>query len=111
MTIWIDAMCIDQSSPQDKAQQIPNMAHIYGRAEKVILWLGPDHEYSSTCDLQTFSSANISDRALEPTNPMWKTSWSLLRLLIYQVTKELYWERTWIIQELGMAKEITFHIR
>jgi hypothetical protein len=40
VTIWVDAVCIDQSSVLEKNQQVPMMHEIYGKAEKVIIWLG-----------------------------------------------------------------------
>jgi len=38
--IWIDAICIDQSSPEEKSLQIPLMTEIYQRAHTVNIWLG-----------------------------------------------------------------------
>ncbi|KAJ9503020.1 hypothetical protein H2202_001172 [Exophiala xenobiotica] len=40
-TFWIDAVCINQGDDHEKGTQIPLMKHIYGKAERVILWLGP----------------------------------------------------------------------
>ena len=38
--IWIDALCINQDDREEKAEQIPCMSAIYGRAERVVVWLG-----------------------------------------------------------------------
>ncbi|EJT68896.1 hypothetical protein GGTG_13560 [Gaeumannomyces tritici R3-111a-1] len=38
--IWIDAICINQGSPEEKAIQVPLMTEIYGRAYLVNVWLG-----------------------------------------------------------------------
>jgi hypothetical protein len=40
--IWVDAICINQNDEAEKAQQIPLMEAIYGKADRVILWLGKD---------------------------------------------------------------------
>lgn len=40
--IWIDAICIDQSSIKDKQRQIANMGFVYSLAQRVLVWLG-DH--------------------------------------------------------------------
>ncbi|OHF02893.1 hypothetical protein CORC01_01651 [Colletotrichum orchidophilum] len=37
---WIDAICIDQTNPQEKAVQIPLMGEIYARSLAVYIWLG-----------------------------------------------------------------------
>lgn len=37
---WVDQICIDQSSPDDKGKQVPLMEQIYSRAESTVSWLG-----------------------------------------------------------------------
>ena len=39
-TIWIDAICINQSDQLDKAQQIDLMGEIYSQAQASYIWLG-----------------------------------------------------------------------
>jgi hypothetical protein len=43
-SLWVDAVCINQSDDQDKAQQIPAMRRIYQGALQVLVWLGGDEE-------------------------------------------------------------------
>jgi Heterokaryon incompatibility protein (HET) len=45
--IWIDAICIDQSEKVEKGHQLPLMAEIYARANRVIVWLGKTSDGSS----------------------------------------------------------------
>ncbi|KAF2826116.1 hypothetical protein CC86DRAFT_276577, partial [Ophiobolus disseminans] len=40
MTIWVDAVCINQFDLAEKSQQIPLMSNIFSRAEIVYVWLG-----------------------------------------------------------------------
>ena len=43
-TLWIDAVCIDQSNDQERADQVALMADIYSMADAVNVWLGAsDH--------------------------------------------------------------------
>jgi hypothetical protein len=42
--LWIDAICINQDSLEEKNQQVPLMATIYGSAENVLVWLNPGDE-------------------------------------------------------------------
>jgi hypothetical protein len=46
--LWIDAICIDQANQKEKEQQIQSMAKVYGRANRVVVWLG---EASDDSDL------------------------------------------------------------
>ncbi|KAK3650589.1 hypothetical protein LTR56_005933 [Elasticomyces elasticus] len=41
--VWIDSICIDQSSNEDKDQQVQLMSKIYGQAVEVFVWLGDAH--------------------------------------------------------------------
>lgn len=38
-TLWIDQICIDQSSTEEKNSQVPLMTFIYSRASNVLIWL------------------------------------------------------------------------
>ncbi|KAI0901515.1 heterokaryon incompatibility protein-domain-containing protein [Annulohypoxylon nitens] len=40
LTIWVDAICINQGNDKEKEDQIPLMGEIYSRAETVYVWLG-----------------------------------------------------------------------
>jgi Heterokaryon incompatibility protein (HET) len=39
-TLWIDSICIDQTSIEEKNQQVALMGDVYKLAEKVVIWLG-----------------------------------------------------------------------
>jgi hypothetical protein len=38
--LWIDAVCIDQASLQDKSRQVRRMGDVYRQARRVVVWLG-----------------------------------------------------------------------
>jgi hypothetical protein len=44
--LWIDALCIDQSSTEGKSSQIPLIGKIYSQAEKVLIWIDEEEEES-----------------------------------------------------------------
>lgn len=41
LTVWVDAICINQSDAMEKSDQVPLMEEIYTWAERVFVWLGP----------------------------------------------------------------------
>ena len=45
--LWIDALCIDQSSALERAHQVSLMPRIYGLAAEVFIWLGDKGSESS----------------------------------------------------------------
>lgn len=40
-TIWVDAICINQTNPEEQIQQVGLMQQIYSQADDVFVWLGP----------------------------------------------------------------------
>ena len=40
MSLWADAVCIDQKNPAEKNVQVPLMGLIYRKAVRVVVWLG-----------------------------------------------------------------------
>jgi hypothetical protein len=44
--IWIDAVCINQEDPDEKARVVPQMAEYYRKAAEVLIWLGPSSDDS-----------------------------------------------------------------
>jgi hypothetical protein len=109
---WIDAVCIDQSNPAEKANQVPLMGDIYRLAEEVWCWLG----LAQNCDdeiiagLDTARLLKTSETLEEARAPIYDfirgcLSQRGIEALIYMYEAQ-YWKRTWIIQEISLAREI-----
>ena len=45
-TLWIDAICINQSDDVEKSQQVQLMRGIYATADHVLIWTGEEDEHS-----------------------------------------------------------------
>lgn len=45
--MWIDAICINQTNLPERTHQVKLMADIYGKASRVLVWLGPAYEDSN----------------------------------------------------------------
>ncbi|KAH7161932.1 heterokaryon incompatibility protein-domain-containing protein [Dactylonectria estremocensis] len=45
-TLWVDALCINQTDSEEKGWQVPRMHEIYFNADKVVVWLGDASELS-----------------------------------------------------------------
>ncbi|KAK7422460.1 Folylpolyglutamate synthetase [Neonectria magnoliae] len=41
LTLWIDALCINQADDVEKTEQVRQMKQIYSQATRVMTWLGP----------------------------------------------------------------------
>lgn len=38
--LWIDAICLDQSDNREKSFEVPRMHLVYGKCERVLVWVG-----------------------------------------------------------------------
>lgn len=44
ITLWVDAICINQKNSEEKTQQLRQMAQVYLKADFVCVWLGEADE-------------------------------------------------------------------
>ncbi|PNP83708.1 hypothetical protein FNYG_02925 [Fusarium nygamai] len=106
---WIDAICINQKHIPERNRQVRMMHHIYSRAQTVVVWLGKRYaEYEAALpDLQRLghnSSTNIHSNSELPTNST-QTNFAE-RNFAEKLYNDNYWNRVWIIQEIGQAQKI-----
>ena len=107
-TFWVDALCISQADLDEKAHQVAMIGRIFRQASCVLVWVGEAANGSdmlfrpSANRLQTFwhdlTSAQQSSATIRRRVPIWNAFLS-----------RPYWKRTWIIQEIILAKSIVVH--
>lgn len=107
MLIWIDAICINQESIQERNSQVPKMTQIYKQADQVLAWLGPSYEDSS------LAFEFVRDMGEHHVDQSWavgelKNRTAQLHALSKLFQRE-YWMRMWVLQELTVAKSITIY--
>ena len=100
ITLWVDAISINQNDVNEKNQQVPLMAFIYSRSVEVVVWLG---SHKSPDYMTTMNAYHYHE---EHKIPLQETAWMSIEPFIYRLTHEEYWKRAWIIQEIGMATSI-----
>ncbi|KAJ4201510.1 hypothetical protein NW767_006598 [Fusarium falciforme] len=122
MFLWADALCIDQNDVEEKSSQVPLMGTIFSRAELVMCWLGQESD-SLYCALDTIEMLysewsekdDISDLRWILHHPslcdVWTDerddSWINTRWeAMYEFTRLGYWHRTWVFQEIVLAKRV-----
>jgi len=118
--IWIDALCIDQRSTQEKNKQVAAMGRIFSTASTVMIWLGPEKDDSdSALDLIEHIGhhveVNWSSHVLYPsdqcpdTEKHWGTLHETFPLRDGALTSVLalllrpYFNRVWVRQEIALA--------
>ena len=123
LQLWIDAICINQSDVRERASQVTLMGDIYHAAEAVIVWLGPEDE-DAKCAVElhgrfapTFKRLLHQDRAEEMIGYPFNVIEFYEKFGIRQTSLEewkcyanfhrrAWFGRTWIIQEITLAKQI-----
>jgi ankyrin repeat protein len=95
MSLWIDAICINQSDDTERNHQISIMGEIFGAAQEVLVWLGAgDDDFSYAMD-------HIGNAQPQTTyNPL------IFSDCAEKLFRATYWTRRWVIQEFALAKEI-----
>lgn len=67
--LWIDALCINQTSITEKNQKVPEMWRVFSHAKKVVSWLGESDEDSEAAFDSVLALEMARDRtAAENTN-------------------------------------------
>ena len=104
--VWVDALCIDQNNTLERNHQVGIMGKIYSNAADVIVWLGceKDHEKGSliTAALEELPLMNDEKAGEDPTHVLDRNHEGFAALFGLP-----YWQRLWIIQEIGLAERIT----
>lgn len=136
--LWVDAVCIDQSSDSERTHQVQQMSQVYQRAERVVVWLGALGESATDlmCALKTIEATTsaMSCTRWEEDDDRWNVLWARsspwgglakndLTRNSQQAAGELFghpwFSRVWILQEiafshraviLGGGQEVPSHI-
>lgn len=118
LTLWIDALCINQRDDAERSAQVQKMQKIYGRASEVLIWLGPEADGSaSAIKLASKIAAYWSEQKLDINDvehEFRSKSRADLSSLLNQCQFKVdpapvaafnsllsrdWWERVWVIQE------------
>lgn len=80
--LWVDAICISQANLGERNKQVSRMGDIYREATVVYAWLGlrdPSDAYNIVTEIRRHTQ---------------------------EIIELPYWTRTWVMQELVLAKEV-----
>lgn len=109
--LWIDAICIDQTSYAERAHQVVQMGAIYSQANDVITWLGHSEVIErALMSGQAFATPYYQGRShvLGQWRRKDRNFKERFRKDWYHVMSHPYWQRAWITQELLLARRLTF---
>lgn len=101
--LWADAICIDQFSTSERSHQVQLMSRIYSSARSTRTWLGKDLQ----------DVAHLMKEFGDTGSVLWSGTMSQRQTnaveLLDSLLNHRYWTRTWILQEVVLAREVTVH--
>jgi len=114
--LWIDAICIDQTSVEEKNTQVPLMRDIYSGARCVFIWLGP-HADDSERAMSMLRRWGEGLEAASPSGTFYTET--VIRAVdgiedpfneedlaaVESLCSRQYWSRVWIMQEVVLAND------
>lgn len=100
--LWVDAICINQNDTEEKNHQVRLMSTIYSNAAQVLSYLGVESP-QITRRLRAVITF-LQDRSSTPSPDPSKKD-DLLTFLALP-----YFDRVWIMQEIGLAQLVTLII-
>lgn len=103
--LWVDSICINQTSGPERAEQVPLMGEIYSQAHAVRIWLGEeepgvDEALRLVRDCGTATPEEVVGRVLGDEGG----ARGLTDLL-----HRSYWGRMWMFQEVVLASNAIVH--
>ena len=124
--VWVDAVCINQKDPEERRHQVRQMYSIYERADRVLIWLGPDTKgrapeaFSIVCAianevtkstercplLATFETTcpKLGGHGQGKIPPLLPEHWRAVRALFLTA----WFVRMWVIQEIVLPRQAVF---
>jgi hypothetical protein len=123
MSLWVDALCINQSDTAERTSQVRMMREIYEKAECVVVWLGEGDETDSLAlsllktinqpwatfkdaygrEIPLFTGGNEQQHdALVAAQAPYAYFDALAKFLLRP-----WFGRIWIVQELLCARKVT----
>ncbi|KAG5948856.1 hypothetical protein E4U60_000638 [Claviceps pazoutovae] len=130
MPIWIDALSINQRDVPERSSQLRIMPHIYTRASSTLVWLGrryvglfdeasaaasgaiaPEGEVDLGEEVEASQVRAEAEAEVEaevespPAKPDPHTEDPLANIK-EQIMTDGYWDRVWILQEIGKSRHI-----
>jgi hypothetical protein len=90
----VDALCIDQTTVEERGCQFKQTQKIYSAVQEVVVWLG--------------ESTDLSDHAIElvtlTREALRKEGHHYKRIALDELFARPYWIRVWVVQELAAAE-------
>ena len=122
--LFVDAICIDQSSTQERSAQVAIMGKIFQQAREVFIWLGADGSGCATLFHMADPTVQFSVNTAYPESygkshlPAGRYSKAIGAIAIpdldiaarwFDDSSASYWSRAWVVQEILLARQTSLN--
>jgi hypothetical protein len=105
ITLWIDAVCVNQSDVAERNSQVRRMGLIYEFAKKVNIWLGPA---TPDCAIGIEILSYLATHKTAADSPPWKVIPSyLVKAGLNDIMSREWFQRIWVVQEAAASRTAT----
>ncbi|UNI19424.1 hypothetical protein JDV02_005608 [Purpureocillium takamizusanense] len=109
-TLWIDAICINQSDPDERSVQVSMMGSIYRAAKRVLVWVGSARNDTKLA----FTQLDRLAAAISATSDAVETIWEEKGMgswidCLNDLIQRPYWNRAWTVQEVVLARDAVLY--
>ena len=101
-TLWVDAICINQESVEERNFQVRQMRAIYAGASQVLVWLGESDEDTDEAIDVLLHLSKTKRESLEELEEIREPCLPVLAG-IGKIFNSAWWKRIWVIQETAVA--------
>lgn len=109
VTVWVDAICIDQQNFAERTQQVQLMTKIYSKAESVAVWLGPEADGSRAAAGFLEDVCHRSESPHRVTKLLGSKDREAGLAAAVSLFERDYWKRLWVVQEVFNARDIVVY--
>lgn len=115
VTLWVDAICINQEDYKERSRQVSLMCQIYQKAKQVIVWLyrpeptpPGDNEPWVMVQKPGFEDYHLNEDNVWIRTPRAQVDYKVVELPWYALTmfQHPWFLRIWILQEIAYARDI-----
>ena len=107
-TLWIDAICINQSDTVEKMRQIQMMREIYGSAHRVLAI--PNFSWQARLAAKTLIELKVAAQISWIDVNELGLKFKAKRSAVVNLLTSEYFSRAWIIQEVALGKDVEVYM-
>ncbi|KAI0102806.1 heterokaryon incompatibility protein-domain-containing protein [Nemania sp. FL0031] len=109
VTVWADAICINQQNTQELSAQVSIMAKVYQNAKHTAAWLGPEMETDHLAVELLQHLVEVKDSESDFIESLVSPNWWEHFIALASVFNGDYWDRMWVLQEVKMGKSVRIY--